>query len=207
MMKGAAAAAVMVALTLVLATHVANAQDASAAYEVCAACHGADGAGNKDLNAPRIAGLPAWYTERQLQHFRAGVRGIDGKDVYGTQMRPMAATLADDAAVTAMAAYVEALEGAPAAASLEGDAEKGKTAYATCAACHGADGKGNATLNAPPLAGQADWYIVRQIDAFKKGWRGTHEQDTYGAQMRPMAMTLADEQAARDVAAYIATLP
>ncbi|MEE8157339.1 MAG: c-type cytochrome, partial [Gammaproteobacteria bacterium] len=58
----------------------------------------------------------------------------------------------------------------------------------------------------PALAGQHDWYTVRQLQYFKDGIRGTASGDTFGAQMRPMAMTLADEQAMKDVAAYINTL-
>ena len=92
------------------------------------------------------------------------------------------------------------------AATVKGDAAKGKAAYATCGACHGADGKGNEAMNAPALAGQADWYIVRQLQNYKSGLRGTDAKDTFGMQMRPMAMMLATDEAVNDIAAYIATL-
>lgn len=36
--------------------------------------------------------------------------------------------------------------------------------------------------------------------------RGTHQSDLTGMQMRPMSLTLPDDQAVRDVAAYIHTL-
>lgn len=184
----------------------ADAGKGKAGFQVCAACHGANGEGSKDLNAPNIAGMPAWYTARQLQNFKAGIRGTNAKDVYGTQMRPMAMTLADDAAVADVSAYIASLPFAKAAPSVEGDAENGKKLYATCAACHGASGEGMEALNSPPLAGLADWYIERQLLAYKNGIRGTDPKDSFGLQMRPMAMTLADEQAVRDVSAYIATL-
>ena len=87
-----------------------------------------------------------------------------------------------------------------------GDAKKGKALYAVCSSCHGADGMGVKAQNAPRLAGMSDWYLKRQIDNFKKGIRGTHKGDTYGALMRPMAMTLASDQAVDDVVAYILTL-
>ena len=35
--------------------------------------------------------------------------------------------------------------------------------YATCMACHGAQGEGNQLLNAPKLAGQPGWYLARQL--------------------------------------------
>ena len=87
------------------------------------------------------------------------------------------------------------------------DANKGKSLYTVCVACHGAAGEGNKALNAPRLAGQEDWYIVRQLKNFKSGIRGADPKDTYGMQMRPMAMTLANDQAMEDVAAYIMTFP
>lgn len=196
----------LIALGLSGPVLAADAGQGKASYKVCAACHGADGEGSKALNAPNIAGMPAWYTARQLQNFKAGARGTDPKDMYGTQMRPMAMTLADDAAVANVAAFIETLPATKAAASVKGDVENGKKLYATCAACHGAGGEGMEALNAPPLAGLADWYIERQLLAYKSGIRGTDPKDAFGMQMRPMAMMLADDQAVRDVAAYIATL-
>ena len=67
-----------------------NPEKGKALYAVCVACHGTDGAGNKALNSPRIAGQEIWYLERQLKNFKTGVRGANSKDVYGMQMRPMA---------------------------------------------------------------------------------------------------------------------
>jgi len=61
-------------------------------------------------------------------------------------------------------------------------------------------------LNAPAIAGQHDWYIVRQLQNFKKKIRGSDAGDTYGQQMSPMAMILADDAAINNVAAYISTL-
>ncbi|MEY4642985.1 MAG: hypothetical protein RLZZ227_2979 [Pseudomonadota bacterium] len=87
-----------------------------------------------------------------------------------------------------------------------GDAERGKTLYATCGACHGANGEGLEALNAPKLAGQEEWYVVRQLQNFKNGIRGNNPKDTYGMQMAPMSQTLVDDQAMQDVAAYIRTL-
>ena len=81
-----------------------------------------------------------------------------------------------------------------------------KGLYVTCVACHGADGIGNKALNSPSLVGLQDWYIVRQLKNFKGGIRGTHPEDIYGQTMYPMSMTLADEKAMKDVAAYIISL-
>lgn len=82
----------------------------------------------------------------------------------------------------------------------------GQAQYAVCAACHGAQGEGNQALNGPKLAGQQAWYIERQLKYFKEGVRGG-EGDTFGQQMAPMANMLADDDAIRNMAAYIASLP
>ena len=83
----------------------------------------------------------------------------------------------------------------------------GGTIYTVCSACHGAQGEGNQLLNAPNLAGQDDWYLQRQIENFRHGLRGANSDDPFGAQMAPMANTLADESAVANVVAYIKTLP
>ena len=87
-----------------------------------------------------------------------------------------------------------------------GDPENGKRFYATCGACHGQNGEGMQALNAPALAGQEEWYLIRQLENFKNGVRGSNPQDTFGMQMAPMAQTLPDAQAMEDVAAYIRAL-
>lgn len=193
-------------VSLAAAAGAADLAAGEASYKTCVACHGVDGAGNKALNAPVIGGWSTWYVERQLSNFKAGIRGTHEKDVYGAQMRPMSMTLADEEAIANVAAYVATLAPPAPEPTIEGDAEKGKQLYATCTACHGPDGQGMEALNAPRLAGQHDWYLVTQLKNYKAGIRGAHEKDVYGAQMRPMSMTLADEEAIRNVAAYIATL-
>ncbi|HKE95566.1 MAG TPA: c-type cytochrome [Povalibacter sp.] len=86
-------------------------------------------------------------------------------------------------------------------------AADGEKLFAPCVACHGNKGEGNATLNAPAIAGQDAAYLERQLRNFRSDRRGTHKSDTIGAQMRAMAATLADDAAATRVATYISTLP
>jgi cytochrome c oxidase subunit 2 len=92
-------------------------------------------------------------------------------------------------------------------AEVAGDPAAGAALYAVCSACHGAQGQGNPALNAPKLAHQASWYLARQLRNFKAGVRGADSRDTYGQQMSPMAATLADDTAIKNVVAYIASLP
>jgi cytochrome c oxidase subunit 2 len=85
------------------------------------------------------------------------------------------------------------------------NATAGQSLYAVCSACHGAQGEGNPALNAPALAGQEEWYLQRQIKHFQQGLRGANAEDAFGMQMAPMAATLADDTAVKNVAAYIAS--
>jgi cytochrome c oxidase subunit 2 len=87
-----------------------------------------------------------------------------------------------------------------------GDPAKGQALYAVCGACHGPNAEGQEALNAPRLAGQEEWYVIRQLQNFKTGIRGTNPNDTFGMQMAPMAQTLVDDQAMADVAAYVKSL-
>ena len=155
------------------------------------------------MNAPRLSGQPAWYLERQLRLFRTGARGTHPKDSFGKVMAPMAATLPDEAALANVAAYLAALPDTTVAHTVKGDLDKGRRHYATCAACHGADGRGIAATQAPRLQGMSDWYLRRQLKNFRDGVRGDHPQDLRGAQMRLVAGMLSDDAVIDDTLAYI----
>ena len=71
-------------------------------------------------------------------------------------------------------------------------AAEGEKLFASCAACHGSKGEGNATLNAPAIAGQDAAYIERQLLNFRNRRRGTHKADVFGAQMQAAATVLPD---------------
>lgn len=173
----------------------------------CDSCHGLKGEGRKEYGAPAIAGLPAWYIEAQLNKFRTGLRGAHPDDVEGLRMRPMSRQMMSNEEVVAVSKFAAALKPAGAhAATVEGNAEAGKATYGLCTACHGPAGLGNEALKAPPIAGQHDWYLVASLQKFKSGVRGTAPGDQWGSTMRPMAMTLADDQAIKNVVAYVGTL-
>lgn len=176
-------------------------------FQVCVACHGPEGLGNQLLNAPAVAGLDVIYVETQLHNFKHSIRGADARDFSGLQMRPMSMTLQDEEAIKSVAAYVATLKPkVPRDTFHDGDAAKGQAAYALCLACHGPDAGGNALLKSPSLKYQSDWYMLAQLKKFKEGVRGSNPQDIGGMQMRPMSMTLVDEQAMKDVIAYIRSI-
>ncbi|PCJ17407.1 MAG: cytochrome C [SAR86 cluster bacterium] len=62
-----------------------------------------------------------------------------------------------------------------------------------CTTCHGVDGRGNEGVQAPKLAGMESWYLKRQLENFRDGIRGVHENDIDGISMRAMAVKLTDE--------------
>jgi cytochrome c553 len=184
--------------------HVAPAAES---FHLCMQCHGEDALGNRAVNAPSIAGLPQWYVEGQLKKFKAGGRGTHFDDLTGMQMRPMAMSLANDEEIKLISAYVAQLPAhKPVPVLTDGNPEKGRTWFQTCTACHQADAAGNEALKAPPLTHANDWYMYDSIKKFKVGIRGTNPLDTTGATMRPMSQTLPDDQAIKDVVAYIVTL-
>ena len=136
--------------------------------------------GNPALNAPKLSGQGDWYLKRQLQHFKSGARGTHDKDTFGKMMAPMAATLADDAAINNVVAYIKTLPDNPAAATVNGNAKNGHDPYVTCAACHGRRWAGHTGNERPRLKGMSDWYLVTQLNNFRQGIRGAHPKDIYG---------------------------
>jgi cytochrome c553 len=80
-------------------------------------------------------------------------------------------------------------------------------AYASCVACHGQRAEGNPALQSPAIAGQDAAYLKRQLLNFRSGVRGKHPKDTAGAQMRTIALGLANDAAVDAVSAYVAALP
>ena len=156
------------------------------------------------MAAPAIAGLPIWYVQRQLANYRDDLRGYHYDDIEGLRMKPKARTLMSENDVAIVAEYVSRLPAVRPEATLDGDAAAGEKLYGTCTACHQANGQGNEALNAPPLTNTHDWYLVTQLKKFKGKVRGA--KDPYGKQMYPMANGLADEQAMKDVVAYVLTL-
>lgn len=106
----------------------------------CSQCHGSDAHGSKGF--PNLTdgdwlhgGTPDKIKETLVQG-RIG------------QMPPMAAAVGNSDDVKNVANYVLSLSGSPHDSVR---AALGKPKFAACAACHGADGKGNQALGAPNL--------------------------------------------------------
>ena len=201
------AVAAVAALLAGLPSGAATADDqGEELFDLCVQCHGSAGQGNRLALAPAIAGLSEWYVKAQLEKFQSGARGLHPDDLAGLRMYPMSLAIRDDQQIAALAQYVASLPPVKPETTLDGDATRGEALYITCKACHGAQAEGLQALGGPALAHSSDWYLLTQLEHFKDGIRGSSSKDASGKRMRPMAMILADEQAMKDVIAYVMTL-
>jgi cytochrome c553 len=149
--------------------------------ERCQECHGADGNGNgQDGKFARLAGQYSAYIVKQLQDFRSGARKHD-------TMMIMARSL-EEADLADIAAYYGGLPGmrgetAPADAA-------GQRLFAACAACHGAQGKGNGNAAFPVIGGQDVKYLRDQLLA----WRSGERRNSPGGAMNDATKGLTDAE-------------
>jgi len=176
-------------------------------FRLCVQCHGQQGHGNRDIGAPGLTGLEPWYLARQLESYRAGMRGRPDQDAHESPMVSVSRSLADTVAVSRLVDHIDGLPDYVPQPSVEADASRGRGLYEACDSCHGAAGEGNRSLNAPGLADRDDWYLVEQLRDFVSGDRGSHVGDMYGQQMVPVSRVLTNDKAVLDLVAYINTLP
>lgn len=80
-----------------------------------------------------------------------------------------------------------------------GNAQNGATLAATCAACHGVDGKSTIPEMYPNLGGQSEKYMARQLALFKSGERQNPIMQPFAAMLSAQDM--------RDVGAHYALQP
>ncbi len=106
----------------------------------CSQCHGSDAGGG--FGFPNLRDKD-WLFGGDPESIKASI--MNGRSGV---MPPMGPVLGGEAQVREVANYVLSLSGASSDAAL---AAKGKEKFAVCAACHGADGKGNPAIGAPNL--------------------------------------------------------
>lgn len=107
----------------------------------CSQCHGSDAHGSKGFpNLTDNDWIHGGSPEKIKETITLGRHGI---------MPPMAAAVGDANDVKNVANYVLSLSDSPHDANR---AALGKPKFAVCAACHGAEGKGNQAIGAPNLS-------------------------------------------------------
>jgi cytochrome c553 len=98
------------------------------------------------------------------------------------------------AAPSARQDYVDAMRATP-------DAARGAGLFATCAGCHGADGRGLADGSVPRIAGQHRQVLIKQIVDYRYARRGDPRMESVAVRHQ-----LKSAQAIADVAQFVATL-
>ncbi|GHD05327.1 cytochrome c [Pseudorhodoferax aquiterrae] len=159
----------------------------------CAACHGARGEGN-GFDAPRLAGLPAGYLQKQMEDYAAGLRPH-------TVMRDVARFLDSDERVLVANHYAALPPRALAPATTEPTTERTAALYArACQQCHGVDAVG--TPVGPPLAGQPAFYTAQQL----RDWQLSKRRGDGRHEMLRVAQELQAEDI-RTLGLYLAQIP
>ncbi len=159
----------------------------------CAACHGSEARGNQQLGAADLADSDWLY-------------GGDGQAILTTIMEgrrgvmPAWGQALGEAGVDNVAAYVLSLSwGTPHNVADLIKVSAGKKLFSTCAACHGADGKGNQALGAPNLT-DSIWLYGSTPEAVKESIRNGRNGN-----MPAWRARLGDDNA-RVLAAYVYSL-
>ena len=73
--------------------------------QFCATCHGDDGMGMAEMEAPALTGLDQAYIAKQLRKFRDGLRGYDESDGPGQSMAASAKTIGSEEEIDQIAKY------------------------------------------------------------------------------------------------------
>ena len=129
-------------------------------FQICAECHGPQGAGNASGWPPEIAGQHPRVIAKELTDFRAGLRWYDPMErIAGRHVLHTTQDIAD------VAAYVGSLP--PSTDTTPGAGkwlERGGRMYASrCQWCHGGQGEGSDERFVPRVAGQQYEYLLRQL--------------------------------------------
>ncbi len=154
----------------------------------CAMCHGSDARGGKGF--PNLTdgdwlwgGSPEQILTTILQGRQAA-------------MPALAAVVGGEVGVTEVVTYVQSLSGTKTDPAL---AAAGQTRFAVCAACHGADGKGNVALGAPNLSDDI-WLYGKDFASMRIGVINGRNG------MMPAHLPIIGETRTRIAAAYVWSL-
>jgi cytochrome c553 len=159
----------------------------------CVTCHGARGEGN-GFDAPRLAGLPAGYLQKQMEDFAAGLRPHE-------LMRDVARFL-DSHERVLVSNYYAALppRALPPATAERADASATALYAQACESCHGAHAAG--TPQAPPLNAQPAFYLMQQL----QDWQASKRRNDGSHAMLMAAQKLKDGEVTQ-LSLYLSAIP
>ena len=161
----------------------------------CSACHGRAGASRADA-VPILAGMPAWYLKKAIDDYAAGRRPSPEMEPFSKMVKTLGA---DE-----VAGYFAAQPREASQSKLDRTAiANGRTASATCAACHGEDGRGNQAKGTPDLTGQPPGYLLNQMKLFKAEKRSPGDATLTSIKV---FMKSIEDKTLADLAAYYSSL-
>lgn len=175
-------------------------------WHVCGGCHGLDGAGNH-IKFPRLAGQKPAYIIKQLNDFREGRRLNDGG-----QMQQMASELTEKDIGRVADWFAKQMPAWP-GLTIEPPSDLARArqlatvdggGIPACLSCHSASAPAlsGSGIVAPRLAGQRDFYIVKQLTEFRAGDRDNDPESI----MRTIAKSLTDADI-NALAAFLSQTP
>ncbi len=163
------------------------------ARHACVTCHGARGEGN-GFDAPRLAGMPAGYLQKQMEDYAAGLRPH-------ALMRNVAGFLDSHERVQVADFYATLPARALPPATREPVAAATSALYArSCESCHGVNGAGSA--NGPPLNGQPAFYLIQQL----QDWQASKRRNDGDHVMLKAAQQLEADDI-RQLSLFLAAIP
>jgi cytochrome c553 len=161
----------------------------------CSACHGAAGNSRSDF-MPIIAGMSPAYFKKQIEAYAGGKRPSPEMEPYAKMVVVLG--------VDEVARYFGEQKMQPTSIAVDaGAVARGRAAAAQCATCHGPDGKGNAAMQSPSLAGQPPGFLREQMLLFKQDTR--NPGDPALKAVKVLMLTIPDETFT-DLAAYYSSL-
>ena len=161
----------------------------------CSACHGRAGAARAD-GVPILAGMPAWYLKKAVEDYAAGRRPSPEMEPFAKMIKTLGV---DD-----IAAYFAAQPREASQITLDRLAiVNGRQASTPCAACHGADGRGDQAKGVPDLTGQPPGYLLNQMKLFKADKRSPGDENL--TRLKALMKSL-DDATLADLAAYYSSL-
>lgn len=142
----------------------------------CSFCHGKDGNSKRD-DIPNLAAQNPQYLFTAFEKFATGER-------HDYVMSKLAKTLSLEERIN-IALYYGMQKVHVKESENPELAEKGKTKFLQCVACHGQDGTG--AFDKPRLAGQRSSYIIHSLNLFRN-----KDPSRAGSEMTPIASTLSE---------------
>lgn len=159
----------------------------------CVSCHGARGEGN-GFDAPRLAGLPTGYLQKQMEDYAAGLRPH-------AVMGDVARFLDSQERVRVASYYASLPPQAVPPSSQEAIATATPALYAqACQQCHGAGAAG--TELGPPLNAQPAFYLAQQL----QDWQVSKRRNDGNHVMLKVAQAL-NAGEVRQLSLYLAQMP